>query len=180
MQIPGGYQLNVEVQRGGSTRLTRIDANAVSGTAAQSAAALANTGQSITLRGAGLLANDRVVFTTIDSNGNLADRFVGPTAVDLVNGTLSVVVPEDATTGRVRLDRDRVGLMLQIVPTLTDVAIQVNSVFTGGNLTLSGSGFAEGAGAGVLFGSRRVDDISRNQGINVFDFLLLQAPGTIG
>ena len=70
-----------------------------------------------------------------------------------------MVVP-DATPppGSVRLERDPRGLLLQIVPTLSDVAMSVNGSFVGGTLTLSGSGFAEGA-TPVLFGGQRVDDV---------------------
>ena len=85
------------------------------------------------------------------------------------NGTsLTVVVPVNATTGSVRLERDRVGLLLQIVPTITNVSMGVNGGFIGGTLTLRGSGFAEGATA-VLLGGRRVDDVSRDNGLDVQD-----------
>ena len=118
------------------------------------------------MRGSGLLSTDRVVFTMLDDSGNLSDVTVTPTSVDVANQTISVIVPTNATTGRVRLERDGTGLLLQIVPTLEDVNMSASGSFTGANLVLSGSGFAEGATA-VLLGAQRVDDFSRNYGIDV-------------
>jgi hypothetical protein len=163
----GSYTLNLERQREGSTGLSGIQAAAASGTATHAGIASANTGQSIVLTGTGLVSTDRVVFSVIDSNGTLSTQVVTPTNVDVANQTISVVVPNAATTGRVRLERDQVGLLLQIVPTLSDVTMNAGSTFTGGALTLSGSGFAEGAMA-VVFGAQRVEDISPSFGLNVF------------
>ena len=50
----------------------------------------------------------------------------------------------EATTGRVRLASDSVGLLLQIVPTLTDVAPYSGGGYEGATYVLSGSGFTEG------------------------------------
>ncbi|MDH3461143.1 MAG: hypothetical protein OEM00_09250, partial [Burkholderiaceae bacterium] len=164
----GNYTLSLERLAAGSHRLSGITASAASGTPADANLPAANTGQTITLSGVGLVATDRVVFTTIDANGNLSDQTLTPTDVDVTNQTLTVVVPDAATTGRVRLERDQAGLMLQIVPTLSDVTMGVNGSFIGSTLTLSGSGFAE-AGTAVLFGAQRVDPLTPNYGINVFN-----------
>ena len=82
--------------------------------------------------------------------------------------SLTVVVPTNATTGHVRLARDNAGVLLQIVPTLGDVTMtSVGGVYTGANLQLAGSGFAEGA-TSVLMGGQSIEDIARNQGLDVF------------
>ncbi|MDN5939838.1 MAG: hypothetical protein L0H83_14415, partial [Salinisphaera sp.] len=145
--------------------LSGIAAIAGSGTPASGGIASANTGQSITINGVGLQSSDRLLFTTIDSSGRLSERTVVPASVAVEGGSLTVVVPTDATTGTVRLARDASGVLLQIVPTLNDISAGLNGLYNGGGLTLSGSGFAEGA-TGILFGNQRLDDPSRNSGLN--------------
>ena len=162
----GSYVLGVARLGAGSSRLSGITASATSGTPAQAGVASANTGQSITVKGVGLVAGDKVVFTSVDSSGNLGEVSVTPTSIDIVNQTLTVVVPTNATTGHVRLARDQAGLLLQIVPTLSDLSMPVNGNFAGGTLTLVGSGFADGATA-VQFGSVRIDDVSQSAGLTV-------------
>ncbi|SEF48157.1 Ig-like domain (group 3) [Nitrosospira multiformis ATCC 25196] len=147
--------------------LSGISAIAGSGTPASSGIASANTGQTITLQGSGLQGSDRVVFTTIDSSGRLAERAIVPASVAADGNSMTVVVPVDATTGTLRLARDSSGVLLQIVPTLGDISASLNSIYNGGFLTLSGSGFAEGAIA-VLFGGQRLNDSSRNTGPDVY------------
>ncbi|HNO88928.1 MAG TPA: pre-peptidase C-terminal domain-containing protein, partial [Rhodocyclaceae bacterium] len=105
----GDYTLNLEAQRWGTIRLTAIEGTATSGTPATPALASANVGQTITLMANNLVAADRVVFTTIDANGNLGETVVTPKAIDVASGTIRVDVPQQATTGRVRLERDRAG-----------------------------------------------------------------------
>ncbi len=170
--VTGSYTLGIERQGAGSTRLASISASAASGTAANGALASANTGQTITLNGnssgSGIQAGERVVFTTLDTNGNLGQVIVVG-SIDLVNQTVSVVVPDNATTGGVRLERDgeSSGVLLQIVPTLSDVNMSAGSAYIGGTLVLSGSGFAEGTSA-VSFGAQRVDDIGTSYGLDVY------------
>ena len=77
----GAYALSIERFAAGASRLASTTASttsAGSGVAAQTTLASANTGQSITLSGAGLLAGDRLVFTTLNDNGNLAEVVVTP------------------------------------------------------------------------------------------------------
>ncbi len=163
----GTYNLLVDRQGAGATRISSISASADSGTPASTALASANIGQTITLAGSGLRAGDRVVFTTINTSGQLGSLAVNAT-VDEDAQTLSVVVPPAATTGAVRLERDgqRSGVLLQIVPTLSDVNMNANSGFVGSNLALSGTGFAEGLSS-VLLGDQRIDDISPIYGLSV-------------
>ncbi|MCG2595885.1 hypothetical protein LZ009_24175, partial [Ramlibacter sp. XY19] len=163
----GNYQLNFEAQREGSSHLNAMTGSAGSGTAAQAALPSANTGQTLTLAGAGMTASDRVVFSTVDSNGSLGEVSVTPASFDLASQTLTVIVPNNATTGTVRLERDAVGLFLQVVPTLTDVFMYPGGGFVGNNLTLSGTGFAEAA-TSVRFGAQQVDDRTPNYGVDVY------------
>ncbi|MBX3670121.1 MAG: choice-of-anchor D domain-containing protein [Rhodocyclaceae bacterium] len=164
----GAYQLGVERRATSSSILTGISAAATRGTPAQSGIASANAGQTIQLLGSGLSNADQIVFTSQDANGNLRETAVNPSAVAADGSSLSVVVPNDAATGSVRLARDPVGLFLQVVPTLDDVAGSTGSQFAGSNVQLIGSGFAEGA-IDVLFGADVVHDSSRQTGADVFN-----------
>jgi Bacterial pre-peptidase C-terminal domain len=134
----GGYSLRAERLSPGANHLAGLSANALSGTASNTTIASANVGQVITLTGT-LLATDRVVFTTIDTNGNLSETLVAPTTLDAAAGTLTVVVPTSATTGAVRLERDTAGILLQVVPVISSRTVNGNVGFW-----LGGSGFAEG------------------------------------
>ncbi|MBX9717205.1 MAG: pre-peptidase C-terminal domain-containing protein, partial [Burkholderiaceae bacterium] len=162
----GGYTLSLERLAAGTSHLTSITATATSGTPANDSLASANTGQSITFSGAGLVATDRLVFTTLDDSGNLSEVAITST-VDVANQTLTAVVPVNATTGRVRLERDDSGVLLQIVPTLADVTMGAGGGFVGSNLQLSGSGFAEGA-TSVQIGGQTIADVGRFAGLDVF------------
>ena len=162
----GAYTLSLERLGAGVSHLTGSAAGAASGTAANTALASANTAQSVTFSGAGLAATDRLVFTTLDDSGNLGEVAVAST-VDVAGQTITAAVPVNATTGRVRLERDAVGVLLQIVPTLADVTMAANGGFVGANLQLSGSGFAEGA-MSVTLGGQTLTDISRSAGLDSF------------
>ena len=165
----GSYTLALERREAGAVRLSAITASAASGTPANAGIASANTGQTITLAGSGLVAGDQVVFSALDSNGRLYEQSVTPASIAADGASLTVAVPINAATGHVRLARDSAGLLLQIVPTLSDVTMNAGGAFTGGSLTLTGTGFAEGAST-VLFGAQRLDDLSRNYGLDVNSF----------
>lgn len=111
----GAYTLKVERLTAGSSHLTGISATATSGTPAVGSVASANTGQTITLNGTGLLSADRVVFTVRDSSGRLSYLSAVPTAVAADGKTLTVSVPPSSSSGEVRLDRDSYGIYLQVV-----------------------------------------------------------------
>ncbi|WP_419580402.1 Ig-like domain-containing protein [Stieleria magnilauensis] len=162
----GPYQLTVQRVDGGSTSLTGIVAAADSGTAARSGIAAANVGQTITIQGAGLQDGDRVVFTTIDLNGNLTTSVVTPASVAADGLSLEVQVPFNAASGMVRLERENVGQFLQIVPTLHDVR-QDSTLYHNGQLVLFGSGFAEG-GVTIHFGAQPLIDGSTFSGPDVY------------
>ena len=149
----------------GSTALSSIDAAAGSGTAAVNGVASANTGQTITIHGSNLQPSQQVVFTGIDSGGRLYSSTATAATVAGDGSSLTVVVPNDATTGTVRLPNEQVGLFLQIVPTLADVTGNAGQSFAGSSLQLSGSGFAEGLSA-VNFGATTLSDSGRSTGLN--------------
>ena len=159
----GGFTL-------GGTSITSVAAVAASGTPANTSLASANVGQTILLFVANLQVGDRVVFTTMDSAGNLSERTVDPVSLDneLAVGTLAVVVPDDATTGRVRLERETSGVVLQIVPVVSNAWLPYPGISYDGHvsLTLSGSGFAEGL-TSVHVGGTAIDDTSRSTGTDV-------------
>src|SRR5262249_29635536 len=118
--------------------------------------------------GSNLGANEQLVFTAIDTNGSLYEHVVTAASVAADGSSLTVVVPTDAATGTVRLVRDQVGLLLQIVPTLDDVGANPGQPFAGGSLSLTGSGFAEGAST-VQFGAGSLADTSRSTGLDVYN-----------
>ncbi|MEJ0018377.1 MAG: Ig-like domain-containing protein [Acetobacteraceae bacterium] len=163
----GTYQLHLERMSAGTARVSAIAGAAASGTAAQSGVASANIGQTITLKGSGFDADDQVVFTALDTDGNLYTTTVAPAGIAADGKSLTVVVPVDATTGEVRLARETTGVLLQIVPTLTHVDGTVNSGFNGGSMALRGTGFAEGAST-VHFGSKTLPDVARGDGLDVY------------
>ncbi len=163
----GSYQLTMTRLGSADTRLTGITTTADKGTAAQAGVASANAGQTITLTGSGLTSADRVVFAQIDSNGYMsASSPIVPASVASDGSSLTIVVPASATTGMVRLVGDTAGILLQIVPTLTDVQGTKNTTLTGSSVSLLGSGFAEGATT-VNFGATKLVDTSRSSGLDV-------------
>src|SRR5262249_48057751 len=58
VSVTGAYVLGIERLGAGTSHLTAITATAAVGTAAKASVASANTGQSITVSGAGLVAGD--------------------------------------------------------------------------------------------------------------------------
>jgi uncharacterized protein YjiK len=159
------YVLTMDRTGRGDSRLSGIDATAALGTPAQAGVASANARQAITLLGSGLQAGEQVVFTRLDESGQVSTVTATPTLVAEDGKSLSVVVPESATTGMVRLVRDQAGVLLQVVPTLS-AATMFDGSYVGGNLTLTGTGFAEGMST-IGFGSKSVADSSRSSGIEI-------------
>ncbi|NBX29737.1 hypothetical protein EBR04_04690, partial [bacterium] len=138
-----------------------------SGTPTNAGIASANVGQYIVFSAPGIVADDRVVFTTIDSSGSLGETTVNPLTLDVANGAILVAVPANATTGRVRLEREPAsGVVLQVVPTVAAAQLSTGSAYGGNTLTLTGSGFAEGLSR-VTIGDRVIFDTSRSGGIGV-------------
>jgi hypothetical protein len=171
---PGTYQLKLQRQDGSSSSLTGITATAGSGTALTSGVASANVTQTITVTGNGLVAADRVVFLSRDSAGNLNSVTVDPASVAANGTSLTVVVPGNAATGMVRLERENGGVFLQVVPTLTDVdqAIHGNQ-FRGQNLRLRGSGFVEG-NMTINMGGTQIVDTAVSNGPDIFGGYLFE------
>ena len=75
----------------------------------------------------------------------------------------------EATTGTVRLARDDGGILLQIVPTLTHIDVNVNGSYYGGGGSITGSGFGDGLTT-LNFGAAKLVDITRDSnGIDVYN-----------
>jgi len=180
LTVPAGVSDGVVVvtTAGGSftleQSLTGISSTASSGAAARSGIGSANTGQTITLAGVGLQANEQVVFTQIDDEGFLSTIVVTPTSIASNGTSLEVVVPTTATSGMVRLAREQAGRFLQVVPTVTDVenlGILINKPYQSkayhdADIRILGSGFAEGAMT-VHFGDQSLVDSSTVTGSDV-------------
>ena len=148
------------------TSLVGITTSAVKGTPAQGGVASANPGQTITLQGDGLLANDQIVFTVQYGNGYATTAAAAPAAVAADGTSLTVMVPDAAITGAVRLQREGAGLMLQVVPVLIGVSANPNQSIYDSYLTLTGRGFVDGASL-ITFGAQDLADISHSGGANV-------------
>ena len=162
----GTYQLTLERLGSGDSRVAAITGTATYGTPAQAAVASANTGQTITLTGAGFVTGESVLFSAIDTTGNRSWSQASAASVASDGSSLTVVVPTDATTGTVRLARDPAGVLLQVVPHLTHVDDYAGYAYDGSPLILTGTGFAEGSTT-VMFGTTRLNDTSRTDGIDV-------------
>ncbi|MGB8169737.1 MAG: pre-peptidase C-terminal domain-containing protein, partial [Chthoniobacteraceae bacterium] len=163
----GEYTLKLDRIDGASSVLSGIVGTATSGTAARGGVASANIGQTITINGSGFVAGDRIVFTALGSGGDLSTTTVTPTAIAPDGTNLQVVVPGGATSGQLRLEREGVGLFLQIVPTIRDVTASQGQPYHGANVTFNGSGFVEG-NTTILFGGTTVTDLSISNGPDIF------------
>ena len=150
---PGDYTLSVQYAAPGVTSLNSINALAASGIPTVSTIASANTGQTITISGEGFDSTTRVRFVSFSSwspQNLLGEVEVVPTSVVGDGTSLDVVVPREAVTGPVRLVDEPGGLILQIVPTLSDIDLTSTWFGDGANLRLTGSGFIEGAQTLIL------------------------------
>ncbi|MEJ0019610.1 MAG: Ig-like domain-containing protein [Acetobacteraceae bacterium] len=161
----GTYQLSLERIGAADTHLTGVVASPGQGIPAIAGAPAANVGQTITLQGHGLSANDQVVFTAIGPAGVIG-RPVTPVDAAADGTSLTVAVPADAMTGTVRLERDTAGLLLQVVPTLAGVSAAFGNGYNGSPIGLTGSGFVDGATT-IHFGTSTLVDTSRSDGIAV-------------
>ena len=161
----GTYSLGIERLGGGDSRFSLINVAATTGTPALPSVASANVGQTITITGNNLVTGEKVAFSAIDISGLRYYDTVTAASVAGDGKSLTVVVPQDATTGTVRLARDPAGLLLQIVPKLTRID-STSGTYAGGNVSLTGTGFAEGATT-VNIGTTQVVDTSRSDGIDV-------------
>ena len=123
----GAYQLSVERRAAGSSLLSGIQASATHGTPAQAGVAAANVGQTITLTGSQLQANEQLVFTAIDGNGTLYERTVTAASVAANGTSLTVVVPAMPPPARCGSRATRSGCCCRSCPRSTMSApIQAN------------------------------------------------------
>ena len=173
----GDYTLTLRYADPGATSLDAISTTAAAGVPTEAMVASANTGQTITVQGNGFTSATRVMFTILSATSpqsGLSEREVIPGSVAADGTSLTVVVPHDAVTGVVRLAEERAGLLLQIVPTLSDIDLTSGYYSDGASLTLTGSGFVEGAQT-VLFGTAigaggasEVEDLWRFAGADAY------------
>jgi hypothetical protein len=166
----GNYALTLERSGVGDTHLTGIVSTADSGQARVAGVAAANPGQTITINGIGLVSSDLVSFLTVDGLGVLHSQLFTPASVDPSGNSLTVVVPANAATGTVSLQRDGGGILLQIVPTLDKIDVNVfGGLYSGGFMTLTGKGYQQGL-MSVNFGGTTLASTVRGSttGINAF------------
>ena len=118
---------------------------AARGTPANAAVASANVREAVTLLGAGFDIGTEVVFEVQASNNDLrATRALTPVKRRSSSSlSLTVIVPDDAVTGTVRIVGAEHGHFLQIVPTITQL-FTPSPFTTGAGMTVQGSGFIEG------------------------------------
>ena len=159
------YRVYMERSSYAGSSITGITTVATSGTASRAAIASANTEQTITITGTGIVATDTFVFMVENYNGDWYEQTVTPTNIAALGTSAEVVVPANAVSGTVRLSRESVGAYLQIVPVLT--GFDTPSQFHDSSFALHGSGFSEGDTT-VHYGNQSVPDLGRNGGHNVY------------
>jgi hypothetical protein len=139
--------------------LLSIGSVATSGTPGISTVPSAVNGQAISIAvpSGGLQSTSQVVFTSSNDSGQVYEVAVTVTSVAADGKSAQVVVPMDAITGRVRLEGIQIGVVLQIVPTITDIDLASGSSFHSGIMRLNGSGFVEGGTRIRYAGQEAVD-----------------------
>ena len=164
----GTYALSLLRLDGGSTTLTGIDGTAASGTPALAGVASANPGQTITLHGSGLLSNDQLIFTTVDSSGRRGTTPVNPASVASDGTSLTVVVP--TASYRAGAAGARVGRRVPPggAARYWPYGPLGGSALHGGDETVGGHGFVE-AGTTLHFGAATLTDLGSYYGLDVND-----------
>jgi YD repeat-containing protein len=125
--------------------LTALVATATQGTPAVPGSPSANVNQAIQLQGIGFRAGSQLRFITTDQAGvaGVSLAFLQTASADGTSGT--AFVPASVTTGNLTIAGPG-SAPLQIVPTVTAANVAPGTVFAPGTiLTISGSGFKEGA-----------------------------------
>jgi hypothetical protein len=176
--VPNGYvRLTVPVSNGvfgaisiqtagGSSaaytaNLASITAVALSGTPADSLAASANAGQSVTLNGAGLSLATDILLRWTEVGGAQQMTRLSPSAVSADGTSATLILPIYANGAfSLQMLGSANQPLLQIVPTLTSIDVQDRTV-------LFGSGFVEG-GATYIFPGTNVTDAPANANIDVY------------
>jgi hypothetical protein len=162
IETPGGISDTLIVN---ATSFTEVIATANNGTPADADAPSANIGQLITINGTGFRTTTNVYFPTVNDSGTVGVTNVRVSSVNVEGTEATVIVPINAATGHIGVYGTDDTLPLQIVPRLTGYS---GTLTPGINMTLSGSGFVEGA-ITVEFGSVSVlDPDTSATTINVF------------
>ncbi|WP_420382221.1 Ig-like domain-containing protein [Novosphingobium sp.] len=162
---------------------TGIQSVAAQGTVADTSKASANAGQTITLVGQGFTGNTLVQFAATDDSGT--SGVVTRTGTASSDGTsLTIVVPELAKTGTVKVLGSNASYTLQVVPVLRSVG---GTVTAGQTIELDGSGLVgselqvaiDGIGVGT-FAVRTISDGSLASGNLPQQVLTLVVPNGVG
>ncbi len=137
---------------------------ATQGTPTNRYVASANVGQEIFITGADFTTESEVTFATITTGGTVRTRVVPLTNIAADGRSGVAVVPGDAVTGELQLPNTTT-ITLQIVPVVTGVS----NGGPGRQVTISGTGFAEGRSS-VRFGNAVVSDRGpfSNDGIDIW------------
>jgi hypothetical protein len=167
----------------GPLTFTDIATAAVSGVPGNPAAPSANAGQTITVVGTGITSSTNVQFTAADDNGVQGVLFRRVSNINPAGTEATVVVPNGAVTGPVKLFGAAGEVQLQVVPFISSF-----SLFSSGpnvNLRLQGSGFTEGAITVHIGDDDVIDPDGSTTTINVFstgtflDVLMPSQGGTV-
>ena len=144
-----------------SSSLSGIVSTALSGTAANAALASANPGQAVTLKGTGLSTTSGLFLTYTTSDGTVQTVLVHPSSAS-ADGTSATLILPGYVNGVAKLSwlGASSAQTLQIVPVVTGYSDE------GSTLTLSGSGFVEGASSYQLPGAT-VKDTAASSGPDV-------------
>ena len=147
--------------------LDAIVAVADSGSPREELLASANVRQAIVLSGSGFSLSSQVVFPTITNQGTVGTQTVKAFRVAADGSSITVVVPDTATTGNLTVVGGSGAAFLQVVPTIADIDLNANGFAAGSNFLVYGSGFVEG-GMTIRFGATPVVDSSTSAGPDVF------------
>ena len=111
-------------------------------------------------------ANDQVVFETVNYNSSAVGwTTVNPISVSSDGTSLQVVVPTRPSAAPSAWPASRVGLFLQVVPTVSNVD-ESSSAYHADGLTVEGSGLIE-AGTTINFGGQSLADDGPSSGPDV-------------
>ena len=170
--VPAGAQFGpITVTTAGGTSapfqrtFSTLTSVALSGTPADATLPSANPGQAITIVGSHFTSTTDVIFTAVDDGGNFYEYDQRPFYVSADGSTISLTVPNQATTGPVGIvgDQNNYTPTLQIVPVVTGL-----SVNSDGTSYIYGSGFVEGASTYTYAGGSVTDTSTSSSPIDVY------------
>jgi len=152
-----------------SVGFTGLQATALSGTPANSAAASANPGQTITLVGTGLTTSLDIIARYVDTSGSEITQLFNPTTAAADGRSAAFAVPTRFNGAfAFHVFGAETAPLLQIVPLVTSVDVTGLSG-SSSRAQLQGRGFVEGHGSVYTFGTGSVTDSDNSSSpIDVF------------